>query len=233
MVDKTIYFQDTPSQILSFGLNKFFEFLHTDPAEGVTRSIQYALKKLSKPAPDSEDLHWCIGPPLLESFKRLLGDNGSGQEQEALQIYRERFSKIGKFENKVYDGIPEVLSLLNEKGYSLFVATSKPTVYSIDIIEHFDLASYFNRVYGSELNGDFVDKTELIDHIISNEGMDKNSVVMIGDRSHDIIGAKNNGLESIGVTYGYGTREELLDSGADRLASGPSDILNILSVVSG
>ena len=201
----------------------------TDSVEGITRSIQYALKKLRKPAPDPEDLHWCIGPPLIESLKRLLGDTGSGQVQEALIIYRERFSKIGKFENKVYDGIPEALSLLNEKGFSLFVATSKPTVYAIDIIKYFDLAPYFNRVYGSELNGDLVDKTELIDHIISNEGIDKNRVVMIGDRSHDMIGAKNNGLASIGVTYGYGTREELLDSGADQLASSPSDILNILS----
>ncbi len=201
----------------------------TDPVEGITRSIQYALEKLGKPTPDSEDLHWCIGPPLVESLKRLLADTGSGQVQEALLIYRERFSKIGKFENKVYDGIPEVLSLLNEKGFSLFVATTKPRVYAIDIIKHFDLAPYFNRVYGSELNGDLVDKTELINHIISNEGIDKNRVVMIGDRSHDIIGAKNNGLTSIGVTYGYGTREELLDSGADRLATSPSDILKILS----
>ena len=201
----------------------------TDPVEGITRSIQYALKKLRKPAPETEDLHWCIGPPLIESFRRLLGDYGSGQVQEALLIYRERFNKIGKFENNVYDGIPEVLSQLKEKEFSLFVATSKPTVYSVDIIKYFDLAPYFNRVYGSELNGDLVDKTELVNHIISNEGIDKNRVVMIGDRSHDMIGAKNNGLTSIGVTYGYGTREELLDSGADRLATSPSDILNILS----
>ncbi len=201
----------------------------TDSEEGVTRSIQYALKRLRKPAPDSEDLNWCIGPPLIESFKRLLGDDGSGQAHEALLMYRERFDKIGKFENKVYDGIPEVLSLLNERGFSLFVATSKPRVYSVDIIKHFALVPYFNRVYGSELNGDLVDKTELIDHIISNEGIDKNRVVMIGDRSHDIIGAKNNGLASIGVTYGYGSRKELLDSGADHLASSPSDILNLLS----
>jgi len=201
----------------------------TDPVEGITRSIQYALKRLKKPAPDPEDLHWCIGPPLIESLKRLLGDTGSGQVQDALQIYRERFDKIGKFENKVYDGIPEVLSLLNEKGFSLFVATSKPRVYSIDIIKHFALAPYFIRVYGSELNGDLVNKTELINHIISNEGLDKNNAVMIGDRSHDIIGARNNGMASIGVTYGYGTREELLDSGADQLATSPSEILNILS----
>ena len=201
----------------------------TDSEEGVTRSIQYALKRLKRPAPNSEDLHWCIGPPLIESFKRLIGDDGSGQAHEALLMYRERFSKIGKFENKVYDGIPEVLSLLNEKGFSLFVATSKPWVYSIDIIKHFELAPYFNRVYGSELNGDLVDKTELINHIVSNENLDKNNAVMIGDRRHDIIGAKNNGLASIGVTYGYGTREELLDAGADHLAASPSDILNILS----
>ena len=109
------------------------------------------------------------------------------------------------------------------------MATSKPRVYAIDIIKHFALAPYFKRVYGSELNGDLVDKTELISHIISNEGLDNKTAVMIGDRRHDIIGAKNNGLACIGVTYGYGTREELLDSGADRLAASPSDILNILS----
>jgi phosphoglycolate phosphatase len=216
---------DMEKRVLLFDLDGTL----TDPVEGITRSIQYTLRKLRKPAPDAEDLHWCIGPPLVESLKRILGDTGSGQVQEALLIYRERFSKIGKFENKVYDGIPEVLSLLNETGFSLFVATSKPTVYAIDIIKHFDLAPYFNRVYGSELNGDLVDKTELINHIISNEGINKNRVVMIGDRRHDIIGAKNNGLASIGVTYGYGTREELLDSGADWLATSPSDILNILS----
>ena len=202
----------------------------TDPVDGITRSIQYALKKLGKPVPDSEDLHWCIGPPLLDSFSRLLSDNGSGQAQEALLIYRERFSQIGKFENRVYDGIPEVLSLLNERGLSLFVATSKPTVYSIDIISHFKLAPYFKRIYGSELNGDLVDKTELIGHIISKEDIDKRTAIMVGDRSHDIIGAKNNGLPSIGVTYGYGTREELLESGADQLASNPMDILNSFSL---
>lgn len=202
----------------------------TDPVEGITRSIQYALKKLGKPVPEPEDLHWCIGPPLLESFRRLLRDNGSAQAQEALLIYRERFSQIGKFENRVYDGIQEVLSILNERGLSLFVATSKPTVYSIDIINHFKLASYFNRVYGSELNGDLVDKTELIDHIISTEDIDKRTAIMVGDRSHDIIGAKNNGLSTIGVTYGYGTREELLESGADQLASNPMEILNSFSL---
>ena len=200
----------------------------TDSEEGVIRSIQYALKKLKKPSPHPEELKWCIGPPLIESFKKLLGEDGSGQAHEALLMYRERFSKIGKFENKVYEGIPEVLSKLKEKGLSLFVATSKPTVYSIDIIKHFALAPYFNQVYGSELNGDRVDKTELIAHIMSTEGLDKNDTVMIGDRRHDIIGAKNNGLASIGVTYGYGTKEELQDSGADRLAANPSYILNIL-----
>jgi len=201
----------------------------TDPWEGITRSIQYALKTLEKPVPDAEELRWCIGPPLIESLKRLLGDNGAGQVQEALLIYRERFSKIGKYENEVYGGIPEVLSTLNEKGFSLFVATSKPRVYAIDIVKHFDLEPYFNRVYGSELNGDLVDKTELINHILSNESIDKETAVMVGDRSHDIIGAKNNGLAKIGVTYGYGTREELMAAGADHLASSPSDIVNILS----
>ena len=101
-------------------------------------------------------------------------------------------------------------------------------MYSIDIIAHFKLGSYFDRVYGSELNGDLVDKTELIGHILSNEGLHKKNVIMVGDRSHDIIGARNNGLASIGVTYGYGTREELLESGADRIASSPLDVLNTI-----
>lgn len=201
----------------------------TDPVEGITKSIQHALNELGKPIPETKDLHWCIGPPLLDSFKRILGDNDSEHAMEALMVYRERFSAIGKFENRVYDSIPEVLSLLNKRGFSLFVATSKPRVFAIDIINHFKLDQYFNRVYGSELNGDLIDKTELIDHIITKEGIDRKKSIMVGDRGHDILGAKNNGLSSIGVTYGYGTREELLDSGADWLASSPSGIPDIIS----
>ena len=199
----------------------------TDPKKGITRSIRYALRKLGKPLPDADDLHWCIGPPLLDSLKKLIGNNDSAKAYQALTFYRERYGRIGKFENEVYSQIPDMLSQLNSGKASLFVATSKPAVYAIEILNHFGLAHNFRKIYGSELTGELSDKTELIQHIFNKEGIEKEFTVMVGDRRHDIIGARGNGIASIGVTYGYGTKDELINSGATWLADNPSDILNL------
>lgn len=200
----------------------------TDPVQGITRSIRYALDKLERPAPAAVDLHWCIGPPLLESFRKLLGHNHSDLAPSALTHYRERFSQTGLFENRVYQKIPELLKQLVNKKRSVMIATSKPGVYAVDIIDHFGLRPYFARIYGSELSGELVDKSELLHHIINKESLDRTKTVMVGDRRHDIIGAKNNGLACIGVTYGYGSKQELLDSGADWLVDDPMDILTVI-----
>ena len=198
----------------------------TDPQPGITRSIQYALEQLGKPAPAVDDLLWCIGPPLLDSLKKILASDAHKAET-ALSIYRERFSAVGKFENKVYPGIPETLTGLNRQGFNLFVATSKPYVFANEIITHFGLIDFFKRVYGSEPDGARSDKGELIAFILKKEGLPAKNTMMAGDRSHDIIGAKKHGVYSLGVTYGYGTKEELVRAGAGYIVDSPQEIMEL------
>ena len=200
----------------------------TDPKPGITRSIQYALQKLEHPAiPTEKELTWCIGPPLRASFVRLLG--GDDSADHAVALYRERFSDIGLYENRVYDGIGEVLTALGSGGHRLFVATSKPHVYAERIIEHFSLRNYFERIFGSELDGTRVDKSDLLAYALQQTGVDPAKSLMIGDRSHDMTGAKNNGMQRIGVLYGYGSREELLEAGAQHVCATPDEILGCIS----
>jgi phosphoglycolate phosphatase len=198
----------------------------TDPQPGITRSIQYALEKLGKPVPVVDDLLWCIGPPLQASLRKMLGPDADKAET-ALSIYRERFKEVGKFENKVYPGIPETLTGLNQIGFNLFVATSKPYIFTNEIMAHFGLLHFFKKVYGSELDGGLADKGELIAFILKKEGLPAKNTMMVGDRSHDIIGAKKHGVYSLGITYGYGTKEELVRAGADYIVDSPQEIMEL------
>jgi phosphoglycolate phosphatase len=195
----------------------------TDPKIGVTRSIQYALEKMGRPVPDQKDLLWCIGPPLMGSFEKLLGEDGR-LANKALGLYRERFGEVGKFENEVYADIPETLKRLRQRGLRLYLSTSKPLVFAREIITHFGLGSCFNGLYGSRLDGGLNDKGELIAHILRQESLSAEEAIMVGDRKYDIIGARQNGLASCGVTYGYGSEEELRSAGADHIAATPLDI---------
>ncbi|NKB57548.1 MAG: HAD hydrolase-like protein [Alphaproteobacteria bacterium] len=199
----------------------------TDPKEGIARCIQYALETLGAPAPDTDDLLWCIGPPLKASLARLL-DGDEDAAGQALALYRERFTETGLYENAVYDGISDVLSALQADGHSLFVATSKPHVYAERIVSHFELDGFFETVFGSELDGTRADKSELLAYASERIGIDVSDAVMIGDREHDMIGARNNGLLGIGVLYGYGTQEELQAAGAQRLVASPGSLLAAL-----
>jgi phosphoglycolate phosphatase len=200
----------------------------TDPKPGITRSIQYALQKLDHPTmPTEDELTWCIGPPLRASFVRLLGAETSADL--AVSYYRERFSDIGLYENGVYDGIGEVLTALRAAGHRLFVATSKPHVFAERIIDHFGLRGHFERVFGSELDGTRVDKSHLLEYALKEASVDPARTLMIGDRSHDMIGAKNNGMKGIGVLYGYGSRDELLQAGAHHVCQTPGAILGCIS----
>ena len=200
----------------------------TDPKFGITRSIQYALGRLDRAVPPEDELTWCIGPPLRASFKKLLGtDDLAG---EALSLYRERFADIGLFENELYPGIEDTLSVLAKpvlakSGRRLFVATSKPSVYAERIIDHFKLKVYFERVFGSELDGRRSDKTDLLSYALKVTQVDPLDAIMIGDRSHDMIGARNNGMTAVGVLYGYGSKEELLNAGAHRVCATPRGLL--------
>ena len=196
----------------------------TDSSLGITNCIQHALRTLGRSAPPAKDLRWCIGPPLQKSFLALLDTDDTVLAAEALELYRERYSKVGLFENEVYSDIPESLAILRERGYTLSVATAKPEIYSVRIIEHFGLEDYFHSVDGSQLDGTRTDKGDLIEHILERENLDKQEAIMIGDRKHDIIGASRNGLASVGVLWGYGTREELQAAGAGVLVENPNQI---------
>jgi phosphoglycolate phosphatase len=200
----------------------------TDPKLGITRSIQYALQRLDHPTmPTEDELIWCIGPPLRASFVRLLGAETSADL--AVSYYRERFSDIGLYENGVYDGIGDVLTTLCASGHRLFVATSKPHVFAERIIDHFGLLNHFERVFGSELDGTRVDKSHLLEYALKETSVDPAKTLMIGDRSHDMVGAKNNGMKGIGVLYGYGSRDELLEAGAHHVCATPGAILGCIS----
>jgi phosphoglycolate phosphatase len=196
----------------------------TDPKPGITRSIQYALKKLDREAPSEDELTWCIGPPLRASFATLLGDDSLADR--ALALYRERFADIGLYENAVYPDIEHVLAELARPGRRLFVATSKPAVYAKRIVEHFGLARHFETVFGSELDGTRVHKDELLAYAIAIARTDPAQSIMIGDRSHDVVGAKKNGMNAIGVAYGYGSPEELIEAGASHVCDTPRAILD-------
>ncbi len=199
----------------------------TDPKDGITRCIQYALESLGAIVPTTDELLWCIGPPLQASFVELL-DGDEVSAGKAVALYRERFTETGLYENTLYDGIPEVLSELQAAGDRLFVATSKPHVYAERIVRHFGLDSYFDTVFGSELDGTRVDKSDLLAYAIERTETETGTAVMIGDRKHDMIGAQNNGLTGIGVLYGYGSHEELRTAGAQQLVSSPDTLLAAL-----
>jgi phosphoglycolate phosphatase len=199
----------------------------TDPKVGITSCVQYALAKLGCSVPTTEELLWCIGPPLTENFQTLLPKADVALIQQAIALYRERFGTVGKYENEVYPAIPACLATLTARGYTLFVVTSKFHGFAEDILAHFHLASFFTRIYGSEL-GESGDKRILLQRFLQQEQIRPEDAIMIGDRKHDILAARQNGLRSMGVLYGYGSRAELLEAGADFLAETPAEIVEIL-----
>lgn len=200
----------------------------TDPGVGISGCIVHALEHLGRPVPEASALRQCIGPPLAASFRTLLGAEHEHLVARAIELYRERFSSDGLFENQVYPGIPEALAELRRQGHRLRVVTSKPTVFSERIVRPFDLAQYFVGIHGSELDGTRSEKAELIAHVLEKEGIPSFTAVMVGDRSHDILGARKNGAPSIGVAWGYGTIDELQRAGATAIVSHPGELIAAL-----
>ena len=196
----------------------------TDPFVGISRCIGYALDRLGVPLPSDEDLRTYIGPPLLETFTELVGRNST---RHALELYRERFGDIGWQENEPYEGIHETLQSLREDAV-LYVATSKPRVYAERIIEHFGMSASFDTVYGAELDGTRGDKSELLAYALA-EKTGHGRAVMIGDRRHDMIGARNNNMGAVGAAWGYGSVEELELAGAERIAGSPAELPTIIA----
>jgi phosphoglycolate phosphatase len=202
----------------------------TDPGIGITNSVMYALQKYGITVRDRSKLYSFIGPPLWESFQRFYGFS-EAEAKKAVSYYREYFSVTGMFENTVYDRIDALLAALENSGKTLAVATSKPEVFAEQILEHFDLAKYFSFIGGSELDGKRVKKDEVIRYALEMSGVtDLSTAVMVGDREHDILGAKKTGIASVGVLFGYGRREELEAAGADYIAETVEDLNKILLV---
>lgn len=200
----------------------------TDPGIGITNSVMYALKKFQIEVEDRTTLFKFIGPPLKASFEKYYGF--SKEESElALQYYREYFRPKGLYENQVYKGVRELLTDLKSRNKTLILATSKPEEFAIEILRHFDLYKYFDFVAGATMDSSRVKKEDVILYALQSYGVsDLSSAIMIGDREHDILGAKQVGLDSIGVLYGYGDYEELKGAGATYIAEDTNDILKII-----
>ncbi len=196
----------------------------TDPREGILRSIRHALDRLGREVPDDEALLDCIGPPLLDTFRKLVGEDAS---RDALAHYRERFAASGWQENRLIDGIGGALGRLSERGAVLYVATSKPRIYAERIVTHFGLGEYFAAVFGAELDGTRADKRELLHYAKRMTGVGDDAA-MIGDRRFDILGGRANGMRTVGVTWGFGSRRELEAAGADLLIHEPPELLWLL-----
>ena len=201
----------------------------TDPKPGIMSCIQFALEQLGVPCPGDDILAAFIGPPLRGTFATLLDTSEVSRLESAMRLYRQRFASSGLYENRVYDGIPAMLKQVSESAAATFVATSKPAVYAERIVQHFELSHHFQRVYGSDLDGRFDDKAELIDYLLASEGVSARQAVMIGDRAADVLAAKANGLRSIGVLWGYGSEQELKGAGADLMFHTPSELSAHLS----
>lgn len=196
-----------------------------DPKEGITLSIQYALEKLGVEVPGQNELTWCIGPPLRDSFAVLLGENAD--LSEAIGLYRERYADVGIYEADVYDGIGEMLLDLRDSGAGLFLTTSKPHAFASLIVEYFGIDHYLDGLFGAELDGTNADKTALLQYALSETGVDPNRSLMIGDRKHDILGAQNNDILTLGALWGYAEEGELHMAEADALAGAPEEVAEV------
>ncbi|HCL03628.1 MAG TPA: phosphoglycolate phosphatase [Lachnoclostridium phytofermentans] len=197
----------------------------TDPKLGITKSFAYALKYFDIPIENLDSLCKYIGPPIMDSFM----DCGLSKEKtlEAIEKYREYFKDHGIYENEVYDGVAQLLATLKSRNKKIMLATSKPEVFAKQILEHFELLTYFDFVGGSELNGNRSEKSEVIQYVLE-EGKvtDLSKAVMIGDRKYDILGAKEVGIDSIGVLNGYGDQEELIAAGADAIVTSVCELVD-------
>lgn len=199
--------------------------------EGITKCAAYALKHYGIYVEDLDSLDFFIGPPLHKSFEEFYGFDEK-KATEAASVYRERYRDIGVYECEPYTGIEEVLNYLFEKGYQLAVATSKPEIFAKQIMEKFKFSKYFVTIVGSLLDNSRSSKKEVIEEAFAQLGVgtvyQKSEVLMVGDRKHDIIGAKQTGIETLGVKYGFARENELQEAGADYIAEQPQDIIRII-----
>ncbi len=199
----------------------------TESGDGITRSVQYALEKIGKPEPDVEKLEVFIGPPLKEQFMRYAGINEEMAAQ-AVEFYRERYAITGIYENRLYPGVEEMLAELKRKGYLLAVTSSKPEFFVMQILDYFRIYEYFDVIVGSEMGGKRSKKAEVIEETLVRLKLQdhREQVIMVGDKEHDVFGAREAGLDCIAVTYGYGTSEEIEAAKPVYKADSTADVLH-------
>lgn len=198
----------------------------TDPKEGITKCVQYALSKMGIEEKNPDSLLCFIGPTLVASFMKYYAMDEK-DAHKALGFYRDRFTDVGMFENKVIDGIPHMLEKLKRDGKTLLVATSKPRVYAEKILEHFNLAKYFESVSGPELNETTNTKDEIISGLLTK--FNRNPV-MVGDREQDVVAAHICGIPCVGVRFGYAEKNELENASADKIVSSAEELYEFLTM---
>lgn len=197
----------------------------TDSGEGIINCAQYAFQQMGYPVPPREDMGVFVGPPLWDTFEKF----GIPKERtdEAVQIFRSRYVPIGKFENTPYPGIRELLEALGAEGNLLYVATSKPETTAVEVLEHFDLARYFNRICGADLEKKRNSKDAVIAYLLNMTGSDA-EMVMVGDTEYDVLGAAAHGIPTIGVSWGYGDVAAMEKAGAKAIANSTEELLEML-----
>ncbi len=197
-----------------------------DSKEGITRCIQKTLEELGAEVPSADELEWCIGPSLFQSFSILLGEGAD--IEGAVETYREYYAEEGIYEADIYDGLGDMLEALQAMGARMFIATSKLEASAREVAEHFGLTHYIDYVFGSQADGAREDKTELLAFALAETETDPAKAVMIGDRRFDIFGAKNNSVANIGVLWGFGSADEMREAEADMLAGHPEELPEII-----
>ncbi|MGD1905409.1 MAG: HAD hydrolase-like protein [Leptolyngbyaceae cyanobacterium] len=198
-----------------------------DPEVGICRSVVYAFEQMALPVPPAARLRSFIGPPLQASFEATIPNATAADIERAIALYRERFASVGLFENQVYPLIPEVLEALRGSDHQLLVATSKPWIFAEKILDHFGLSPFFHFIHGSELDGQRSHKADLLAFVLQQRGLSAEQCLMVGDRSYDVAGAIANGILAVGVSWGYGTREEFAE--AQAVIDEPTALLKLVA----
>lgn len=198
----------------------------TDSGEGIINCATLALNHFGLPVPDRETMRVFVGPPLDETFIKF--GVPADKTDEAIAVYRSRYTTVGKFENKPYPGVEQLLQNLKRQGHRLFVATSKPEGMSVEILEKFDLAKYFEKICGATLDGSRSKKADIITYLLEKSGETENAI-MVGDTAYDVIGAKAHGMPAIGVSWGYGKVEDMESAGALVIAHSMEELYDILN----
>jgi phosphoglycolate phosphatase len=195
-----------------------------DPGPGIIGSCRYAMEQMGCPVGDDEDLRWIIGPSIRETFGRLL--RGRDDLEVAIAHYRRRYAEWGISAATPYDGVFDVLARRKEAGARLFLCTAKASIFARQVVERLGFAPLLDGVYGAEFDGRFEDKGALIAHLVDQEGLAPDEVCMVGDREHDVLAARRNGIPTVGVLWGYGSREELAAAGAQAIIDRPAELLD-------